>query len=218
MDQSHLPRAKHSFRFFTHVDLTELTGLRARNLREMADILKAVPGSVIYHHTHRFLKQHQYLSPEPPPTRLAERLAAVDTVNFKTLRELREKIVAIIEDRMAKRKTAADAPEGMEFHFMKSVSFILPTPYQAGDLREFSEALRKVSVHSIYHHVFEARLRLEHGVNDFSRWLEEELGEMVLAVEIAQLDPYTCTLEGLRSRLITLAENRMIESAESHHA
>ena len=196
----------------------------------MADILKAVPGSVIYHHTHRFLKQHQYLSPEPPndfawwaaeamqDARLAERLAAVDTVNFKTLRELREKIVAIIEDRMAKRKTAADAPEGMEFHFMKSVSFILPTPYQAGDLREFSEALRKVSVHSIYHHVFEARLRLEHGVNDFSRWLEEELGEMVLAVEIAQLDPYTCTLEGLRSRLITLAENRMIESAESHHA
>jgi len=101
MDQSHLPRAKHPFRFFTHVDLMELTGLRARNLRELADILKTVPGSVIYHHTHRFLKQHQYLSPEPPndfalwaaeamqDPKLAERLAAVDTVNFKTLRELR---------------------------------------------------------------------------------------------------------------------------------
>lgn len=232
MDRFHLLKAEHPFRFSTHVDLTELTGLKARSLAEMAVVLKEVPGSVIYHHTHRFLKQHHFLAPEPPndfalwvaealqEPALAERLAAVDTVNYKNIRDLREKIVAIIEGRLAKRKSVPEAPEGMEFHFMKSVSFILPTPYQAADLREFCEALKKVSIHSIYHHVFEARLRLEHGVNDFSRWLEDELGEMMLAVEFAQLDPYTYTLEGLRARLIGLTEKRIqsLDAAGSRHA
>lgn len=227
-----LLKAKHPFRFSTHVDLTELTGLKARTLDELLEHIRNLPGSVIYHHTHRFLKQHQYLSPEPPndfaiwvaealqePV-LAERLAAIDTIRFASIRALREKIVDVLANRLARKKPVQQAPEGMEFHFMKSVSFVFPTPHQAADLREFVEGLRRISIHSIYHHVFEARLRLDRGVNDFSRWLEDELGEMVLAVEIARLDPYTHALEDLRDRLVRMTEKRIreIESAGAHHA
>jgi hypothetical protein len=92
---------------------------------------------------------------------------------------------------------------------VKSVSVILPTPYVAHDLREFVEVLRKLSLGSLYFHIFESRLRLSRGLNDFSAWLEDSLDERELAQEIARLDPYNYTLEGLRSSLIQLIEKRI---------
>ncbi|MBI4180253.1 hypothetical protein HY522_12600 [bacterium] len=222
-------KARHPFFFSTHVDLTELTGLRARNLREFLAHLKTVPGAVIYHHTHRFLKQHQYLSPEPPndfafwaaeatqEPHLAERLAAVDTVRFSSIRTLRDRIVDIVESHLRQSPDRGNVAAGAEFYFMKSVSFVLPTPHRAVDLGEFAEALKKVSLHAIYHHVFEARLRLEDGINDFSRWLEAELGETELARAFARLDPYTHTLEALRRRLIQLTDRRIREIQAGPH-
>ena len=61
-----LNKAKEPFKFYTQVSIPELTGLKASNLQDLLDLIKTVPGSVIYYHTHRFLQQHQYLSPEPP--------------------------------------------------------------------------------------------------------------------------------------------------------
>jgi len=92
---------------------------------------------------------------------------------------------------------------------MKSVSVIFPTPYLAHDLREFVEALRRISLGALYFHIFESRLRLGKGQNDFSTWLKDSLGEPELGEEIARLDPYTYTLEGLRSSLIRLIEKRI---------
>ncbi len=60
-----LKKAGEPFRFFTRMHLKELTGLRARNLRELADVLKKAPDSVVYYHTHHFLEEHHYLTPEP---------------------------------------------------------------------------------------------------------------------------------------------------------
>jgi len=92
---------------------------------------------------------------------------------------------------------------------MKSVSVVLPTPYAAHDLREFVEAIRMLSLSSLYFHILESRLRLGRGLNDFSAWLAERLDEKELAESIARLDPYTYTLEGLRSSLIQLMEKRI---------
>jgi hypothetical protein len=57
--------------------------------------------------------------------------------------------------------------------------------------------------------MFESRLRLGRGQNDFSAWLQDSLDEGELAQEIARLDPYTYSLEGLRSVLIQLIEKRI---------
>jgi hypothetical protein len=57
---------KEPFLFYTRWHLSELLGIKASNLRQLLEHIKDVPGSCIYHHTHRFLQQHQYLSPEPP--------------------------------------------------------------------------------------------------------------------------------------------------------
>ena len=216
-----IKKAKEPFRFYARAHLKELTGLKAKNLRELADVLKTVPESVIYYHTHHFLEEHHYLTPQPSndlslwvdealgEETLAERLASVDTFEFTSLQALRERLVGIIEEHLSHVSDLREASEGREFHFVKSVSMILPTPYEANDIREFVESLRQLSPGSLYFHVFESRLRLGRGQNDFSTWLAESLDEIELAERIAKLDPYTYSLEGLRSSLIQLIEKEI---------
>lgn len=218
-----LIKAKEPFRFYTRLHLSELTGLKAANLTQMLNLLKEVPGSSIYHHTHRFLQQHQYLSPEPPndfaywitemlgEDELAERLASIDTVQFSHIRSLREKIIKTIKDYLKENPSvkAKNAKKNEEFHFIKSVSFILPTNYVATDLREFADILKKITIASIYFHIFEAVLRLEKETNDFSLWIENSIGNKKLADEIARLDPYTRTLEDLRNVIVNMTKKEI---------
>jgi Family of unknown function (DUF5752) len=213
--------ARQPFHFHSRLNLTLLTGLRARDLAEMLEHLRTVPGSVIYHHTHHFLVQHQYLSPEPPndfaywisnvllEDRLAEELASIDVMRFSTIRELRDVLVKTIENFLERTTELRMAPPGQEFHFMQSVSFVLPTGIIARDLREFRDALRQVSLSALSYHMFDARLRLEQGDNDFSRWIETQVGDHELAQSLRKVDPYTHTEEGLRLRMIALIDRRL---------
>ncbi|MDP3786555.1 MAG: DUF5752 family protein [Candidatus Omnitrophota bacterium] len=218
-----LIKAKEPFRFCTRLHLSELTGLRATTLGQFLALIKEVPGSCVYHHTHRFLQQHQYLSPEPPndfaywvadvlgEDELGERLASIDTIQYSTIRSLREKIASTIENYLKDSPLAKlkFARSGEEFHFIKSVSFILPTNYIAYDLKEFAEVLKKITIDSIYFHIFEARLRLEKPTNDFSFWIENSLGNKELGEDISGFDPYTRTLEDLRNTIIQIIERRI---------
>jgi len=216
-------KAKEPLKFYTRLHLSELTGLRATTLGQLLELIKTVPGSCIYHHTHRFLQQHQYLSPEPPndfahwvadvlgEDELGERLASIDTMQYSTIRALREKIVVTIEDYLKNNPLAKlkFARAGEEFHFIKAVSFVIPTNYVVYDLEGFIEVLKKITIDSIYFHIFEARLRLERQTNDFSNWIETSIGNKELADEISRLDPYTRTLEDLRKTIIRIIEGRI---------
>ena len=216
-----IKKAKESFHFSSRLLLTELTGLKASNIKELCDILKNAPEPVIYFHTHHFLEQHFYMTPEPAndfaiwvndslgEQVLGERLASVDTMAYSDLSALRDRIISIIEEYLIQKNWNRQASEGDEFHFMKSVSIIFPTPYLATDLREFIEALRKVSLGSLYFHMYESRLRLGRGQNDFSSWLVSSMDETELAADISRIDPYTYTLEGLRSTLIRSIEKHL---------
>jgi len=218
-----LIRAKEAFRFYTRLHLSELTGLRASTLSQLVGLIKQVPGSCIYHHTHRFLQQHQYLSPEPPndfaywvteilgEDELGERLASIDTVQFSAIHDLRDAIVTTIEGYLRNNARAAlrFAREGEEFHFIKCISFVIPTKYVVRDLKEFKDVLGNITIDSIYFHIFESRLRLERKTNDFSNWIENAVGDRELAEDISKLDPYTLTLEELRKVIIKIIEKRL---------
>jgi small-conductance mechanosensitive channel len=216
-----LKKADKPFHFYTRLYLKELTGLKAGNLTELADLLKEVPESVIYYHTHHFLEEHHYLTPEPAndfalwvsnelgDEALGEKLANIDIFDFLTIDALRARIEGVIRDYLSKNPNGRTARVGREFHFIKSISFIMPTSYIANDLREFVEVLRQVSIDSLSYHIFEARLKLKKGVNDFAIWIEECLGDKDLANKLAYLDPYNFTLEGLRSTIIQVIEKRI---------
>ena len=217
-----LIKAKEPFNFYTRLHLSELTGLRAATLHQLLALIKEVPPSCIYHHTHRFLLQHQYLSPEPPndfaywaaevlgEDELGERLVSIDTTQFSSIASLRERIIKTIEDYLRDNPFAKlrFAREGEEFYFIKSISFLLSTEYAAYDLKGFVEIVKKITIDSIYFHIFEARLRFEKKTNDFSNWIETSLGDKELADEISELDPYTRTLEDLRVTIINIVARR----------
>ena len=92
---------------------------------------------------------------------LGERLANISINDFDNLAAFRDKVVNVIETYQAQDPNQREALEGREFYFIKSVDVILPTAYSAEDLREFVEALRKITPSSIYFHVFDSRLRLK---------------------------------------------------------
>ncbi|MFH1593099.1 MAG: DUF5752 family protein [Candidatus Omnitrophota bacterium] len=213
-------KALNPFQFSTSVKLKELTGRKARNLRELVETIKEVPGSVIYFHTHVFLQKHRRLSPEPPNDfaywvsealgeyRLGEELACIEICEFSTIMELRERIINIIENHLFEMKESLRyAPKGREFEFVKAHSFVLPTGLEAQNLKQFAEVLEKVTIHSIYFHIFEAKLRLEKGINDFSFWIGTSAHAPDIARTIAALDPYTYTMEGLRRKLINIVKD-----------
>jgi septum formation topological specificity factor MinE len=215
------------FRFWTRLTLTKLTGRRAADLAELVEVLRDMPPSVVFYHTHHFLVQHQHLSPEPPndlafwvtnvlqEELLGERLAAIDTVQFPSLHELRDKIVTVIDAYLETRHELRTAPTGEEFHFRDAISFVLPTRHQASTLGEFRDELQRVGYATIAYHLFESRLRVGSVDNDFSRWLDHELGEHELATAIRKLDPYTHTMEGLRQRLLAVIDRRLAVGGES---
>lgn len=217
-----------TFRFYTRLHLRVLTGLKASTIEELLELIKKVPGSSIYYHTHHFLQQHMHLSPEPPndfahwitnalnEEVLGEKIASIDTIQYPTIRSLRDEIVKTIEDYVRENPATRlrFASPNKVFHFIKSVSFILPTPYVAKDLNDFVDILEKVTPDSLYFHMFEARLRLDKETNDFSYWLETSVLEGGLAEKIKSLDPYTYTMEDLRREIIGIVKER-IENAQN---
>jgi hypothetical protein len=216
------------FRFYARLNLSELTGLRATTLKQLVMITKDALDSCIYNHTHRFLQQHQYLSPEPPndfaywvtnilgEKDLGERLMSINTIQFGSIDSLRRKIVATISQYLKEEPLARLRFTSNEnsFYFIKSVSFIFPTNYMAHDLKEFAQVLKKITIDSIYFHIFESRLRLGRNANDFSNWIRESIGNEELADEISKLDPYAYTLEELRTILIQLIEKNWIRAKD----
>jgi len=216
-----LKKAVEPFQFNTRVHLTETTGLRASNLKEFAAILKIMPDSVIYYHTHHFLEENQYAISELSNEfaywvkdalgndALAEKLARISIFDFDSSKAFRDKLVSIIEENLEQNDSQPDVEGGREFFFMKSTGLILPTTYVAHDLREFVESLRRINFQTLYFHTFESRLRLGRETNDFSIWLGKCMDEIELSEEMAHISPYTYTLEELRSLIIQVIEKRI---------
>jgi hypothetical protein len=205
------------FLFHTERRLVELTGLRAANLRELRRLLDVVPGSSIFYHTHhRFLSQHwrkpviynefaTWTSEALQEEQLGEKLAAIDLLQFTSIRELRLAIMAAVDAHLDAARSTRECPPGAEFHFCQSKSFIMPTGHVAVDVPGFFTEVAKVTNISLFFHLVEARLRLERPTNDFSAWLEWR-GETAIARAIDSLDPYACTLDELRQQIIDVGQ------------
>ena len=208
------------FVFYTERRLVGLTGVNARNLGELVQGLRDLPGSTIFFHTHQMYLAHHFETPTVTNDfalwasvalkehTLAEKLTAIDLLSFTSIRQLRKAIIKTIEDEIREEERALWAcREGEEFHFCKSKSFIMPTRLMASDPKRFFEVLPRVSNESIFFHFFEARLRMGRHGNDFSQWLEQA-GELQLADAIEKLNPYDVTLDEFKDQIVALGRGR----------
>ena len=136
-----MKQAPADFRFNTKLDQTILLGKKARNIAELLAGLRTVPDASIYFHTHKFLQQHHYLSPEPPndfgywvtnilnEAGLGERLSSIDIIQFAKISGLRKSFIEIIDGYLQTTYRSVDAPAGQEFYFMSAQTFVFATPY-----------------------------------------------------------------------------------------
>lgn len=217
--------AQEPFRFRARFVMSFATGRSARNMTELRAGIADLPESVIYRHTYHFLAEHEALVPEPPndfslwvsealgEEALAERLGAVDTLSFTSMGALREELLKVIDASPALPANRGAAP-GEEFHFLSAKRFSVSTGIEARTLEEFADALQKAGPSSLYLHLYEAKLRPPLGVNDFSLWLKEELGEGDLAREVADIHLLRTTLSGARQKISGLLRARL----EAAHA
>lgn len=207
------------FVFQTERRLVALTGVKARNARELAAGLRVLPGSCVFYHTH-----HQYLSHhfERPvfyndfatwasetlqERHLAEQLASIDLLNYTSIRQLREAILATLDRYLEARADGGrDCPPGEEFHFARSKSFVMRTGLVANGLEDFLQTLPQASNVSVFYHFFEARLRLDKPTSDFAVWFNA-IGQEKLAKAVDRLDPYAMTLDELRDEIVRLGRN-----------
>jgi hypothetical protein len=211
--------ARSPFYFNSAAHLLRIGCEKAATLMELLEAIRTCPESSIFQHTFQTLAEHHFITggfsndfshwafASCNEVELAERLAAIDVREFTSIATLRERLIHIIESYLQKNPRAAGRVAMEPFYVMASDLVVVPTPYVARNLEEFAEGLRKVSIHAIYYHFIDARLRLKLNSNDFSIWLEKELDLPQAADKVNRIDIYTSTLEDVRRGILKVIEN-----------
>lgn len=210
-----------SFFFNTSEHLLRIGRQKANNLSELLHAIQTCPDDSIFQHTFRTLQEHHFIRQgfsndfahwslfacnEPA---LAEQLASVDVREFTAIEGLRRRMVEILDGFLQTENRPGSRSAYEPFYFCASDIVVLPTSFRADDLGGFLNGINQVSVHAIHHHFIEARLRLHRMSNDFSQWLEEELGLAEVADEIERIDIYANTLEGVRRQIARTVSQAM---------
>jgi hypothetical protein len=209
------------FYFKTSAHLLRITKYKANTLAELLDALRECPEDSVFQHTFRTLQEHHFLRAgfsndfahwaltdcnEP---RLAEALASVDVREFTSIAELRARFIHILERYSHEDSEACTRVADETFYFCAADIVVMPTSFQAHTMHEFTEGIRRVSVHSIHHHFIEARLRIKLMSNDFSQWLHEDAGLTETARSLNRIDIYTATLEDVREQIVRIVERAL---------
>jgi hypothetical protein len=209
------------FYFNTSEHLVRIGRQKATTLAELWQALQTCPDDSIFQHTFRTLQEHHFIRQgfsndfahwcvsacnEPV---LAEQLASVDVREFTTIDGLRKRMVGIVDEFLQQRPRTGSKAAHEPFFFCASDIVVLPTPFAPDSVAGFVKGLKHVSIHSIHHHFIEARLRLHLMSNDFSQWLEREVGLSRAAESIERIDIYTNTMEGVRQQIATIVEQNL---------
>jgi hypothetical protein len=175
---------------------------------------------VIHHHLFRAVLNHRYgtwdhtndfsawaATALGDPV-LAEKLSSLDPFRRGDIEEARAAIVEILEDHLDNVSTVPWARPGFEFHFASGMYFALPGQREAWTLEELRDGIAVIPLSSVYYHFHEARLRGEDDEDDFSRWLEDELGREDLARRLREIDFYLFSLFELRQRVVAILDGK----------
>jgi uncharacterized protein DUF5752 len=206
------------FEFVACSELIQILGLRADDERELGETLAEVPLDCVHYHTHGHFLRHGFVgalypndfatwaATEVRDRVLGERLGVVSPLDFASLEELREEILTILDDHLSHLSIVPRVIFGEPFDFMQSRIVPVPTGVAAETLEEFRAGLAAIQPSAVYFHTIEASRRLARAETDFAVWLREGLGQTRLAAAFNRVDPYTGSLEQLRTELLRLCD------------
>lgn len=213
------------FQFASAATLVRIEREQAGNLSQLLSSLRSCSDASIFHHTFQTLEEHhfiregltndfaQWVYVDLNEAELAEQLGGIDVRSFTSVSALRQQLVGTVERYLQQNPLASERPAFKRFYFCSSQTVVTPTPYVAHNLEEFIDDMQKVSIHTIHHHFIDARLRLKLATNDFSVWLETELGMKRAAALLNRIDIYTSTLEDVRRQIL-----RVLRAASASNA
>ena len=201
------------FQFCSSASLEKLTGRKANNLDELLELVKTCSSSSIFYHTFsafRKLREVQtpytndfavWIASHLKEEALAEKLLAIDLVEYNTIENLRARVVELLEGTRGENPSLFERQAAEPFYLYSLVRFVYLTDKFAYNLSSFRELLDTISVDSIYYHFIESRLQTQLHTDDFSRWMQETLEYKELAEKIRNIDINIYTLEELRARI-----------------
>jgi hypothetical protein len=216
-----LRTAERPFEFVTASYLPLIGNHKATNLTELLQGLESCSDASIFYHTFQSLSRHHFLTegfsndfaqwvlascnrPE-----LAEQLASLDIRDYVSLAELRTDLKRLVSDYCQANPRQAETVSFEPFYFGEAIEVAVPLGLEAHTLREFGAAIERLAHAAFHYHFIASRLRLHLRTNDFSTWLEGELGLTDLARRVERIDIYTNTLESAKARLATLVEKEL---------
>lgn len=193
----------------TQVKATDYFADSARTLQ--AAIERAPSSSVYYHLQFALFRRHfttsefvndfarwtrTTLADEP----LAELLAAVDPLEFRSLGQARDKLVRTIGEYVGRMEYTPAVSFRQRFCFQEAQSFVYPTGVSADGAAAFAAAVREAPAESVFYHFVVAPLLEQKGDNDFSIWLQAR-GHDQAAERVRRLSPYSTDLFSLGRRI-----------------
>ena len=212
------------FEFKQCISLIKSTGKKAKDLRELREIMAFISDESLFHHTYQYFLQRRILeynndfahwAGESLEERtLSEYFSNIDPFSFKEMNDLRKALLEVIDNYLKQFPEPREAMPGNEFYFNEAVILIFPAGLRANNLAEFLIAIKYIDPPSIYYHFYEARVRLGSGIDDFSKWVEEALGRRDLALRIRNIDPLMHTLDGIRGHLAEAVEEEVKKDME----
>ena len=211
-----MKRSEKPFEFVAASYLIRIRRERAANLGEMARYLRSCSDECIFYHTFQSLEAHHYsvfssdfaqwILAACNEAALAERMATVDLRGVISLEELRDTLAGFVEEHIRQNPGVGERRAFEPFHFCEAIEVALPLEARAYTLSELAEGIRRQSLHTLHYHLITSRLRLKLQTNDFSNWIEHNLGDANIARRLNDLDIYTSTLAGLREEAAELLE------------
>ena len=194
--------------------VVQSAGHRAQTLKELRDGLIQVPPSSLHYHF-----WGQLLRPRPDPDHYndfaawvardvgdletAERLDALNPSLFPNLESLREALLTVLEERLAREDFLSWAKSRSDFFFVKAQMLVFDTGLEAETPEELGDQLSLSPSGCVFYHFVDALRRTPDERDDFTFWLsgfgipEDRLRPLTL------LDPYLFSLRELRDRLAT---------------
>jgi hypothetical protein len=203
------------------------TGIKARTLQELRDALGTVPASSLHYHFWGRLMRPQigeseynndfawWAGDSLGEKALAERLSVMNPGDYATLEDLREDMIALLEDRMDEGDFLSWARSSYPFFFTRAQMLVFDTGVSASRPEELGDALKQVPYSSVFYHFLDARRRTPEGEDDFCYWLGqfgEEAGP--LRRELRNLDPHLLSLEELQKAIVSVVELYMPSGGE----
>jgi hypothetical protein len=196
------------FEFRQCISIIKSTGKKARNIRELRELINSISDDCIFHHTYQyFLKGHileytndfaQWAGESLEENALSERLSNIDPYDFKDIASLRGRLIRVIDEYLTLFPEPRDAMSGDEFYFNETVTLIFSAGIRARNLAEFLTAMKYIDAASVYYHFYEARTRLGGSSDDFSRWI----------------DPFMHTLDEIKKHIIVEIEEEVRRDME----